>query len=79
MTTNLSNLQPEEHLFSQIKQLLDESRASIARTVNTTVVYAYWNIGKYIVEFEQKGQHRAEFGSDSINKLSARLTQEYGK
>lgn len=69
----------EDQLFKQVKQLLDEARSRIVRTVNTTIVKAYWEIGKYIVEYEQGGLGRAEFGKDVINKLSKRLTEEYGK
>ncbi|MFW5567899.1 MAG: DUF1016 N-terminal domain-containing protein [Bacteroidales bacterium] len=36
-------------LFSQIKQVLDDARRHVARTVNTTMVKAYWQVGKYIV------------------------------
>ena len=69
----------ENLLFEQVKQLLDDARTRIARTVNTTIVNVYWQIGKYIVEYEQGGQGRAAFGKDIINKLSERLTKEYGK
>ena len=43
----------EEQLFAQIKQMLDNARRQIARTVNATTVEAYWQVGKYIVEYEQ--------------------------
>lgn len=68
----------DEQLFSQIKSVLDEARRQVARTVNTTIVNAYWQVGKYIVEYEQQGKGRAEFGKDIINRLSKRLIQEYG-
>lgn len=44
---------PEEHLFVQIKQMLDNARRQIARTVNSITVEAYWQVGRYIVEYEQ--------------------------
>ena len=69
----------EDTLFVQIKQLLDDARSHIARTVNTAIVKTYWQIGKYIVEYEQEGNLRAEFGKDVINNLSKRLIAEYGK
>ena len=69
----------EDALFVQIKQLLDDARSHIARTVNTAIVKTYWQIGKYIVEYEQEGNLRAEFGKDVINNLSKRLIAEYGK
>jgi len=42
------------------------------------MVKAYWNVGKYIVEYEQKGELRAEYGKNTIKELSARLIVEYG-
>jgi len=65
-------------LFSQIKAVLDEARTKISRSVNSAMVQAYWDVGKYIVEYEQQGEQRAEYGKNVINDLSARLTKEYG-
>ena len=65
-------------LFSQIKQVLDDARRHVARTVNTTMVKAYWQVGKYIVEYEQQGKERAEYGKGVIKNLSERLMKEYG-
>lgn len=65
-------------LFSQIKQVLDDARRHVARTVNTTMVKAYWQVGKYIVEYEQQGKERAAYGKGVIKNLSERLMKEYG-
>lgn len=65
-------------LFSQIKAVLDKARTKISRSVNSAMVQAYWSVGKYIVEYEQQGEQRAEYGKNVINDLSARLTKEYG-
>jgi len=65
-------------LFSQIKAVFDEARTKISRSVNSAMVQAYWSVGKYIVEYEQQGEQRAEYGKNVINDLSARLTKEYG-
>lgn len=43
-------------LLSEIRASLSEARTSIARTVNTTLVNTYWQVGKYIVEYEQRGE-----------------------
>lgn len=67
-----------ESLFHQIKCVLDEARMHIAHTVNTTMVHAFWKVGKYIVEYEQQGNQRAEYGKSIIPNLSKRLTAEYG-
>ncbi len=68
----------EEQLFTQIKQMLDNARKHIAHTVNTTTIEAYWQVGKYIVEYEQSGNLKAEYGKGIIDRLSKRLTTEYG-
>lgn len=78
MSEQLSPIIEDNQLFSQIKQVLDEARRQVARTVNTTIVNAYWQVGKYIVEFEQQGKGRAEYGKGVIKKLSVRLMKEYG-
>ena len=68
----------EEQLFVQIKQMLDNARRQISRAVNSTTVEAYWQVGRYIVEYEQQGNVKAEYGKGVIERLSKRLTQEYG-
>lgn len=78
MSEQLSPIIEDNQLFSQIKQVLDEARRQVARTVNTTIVNAYWQVGKYIVEYEQQGKGRAEYGKGVIKKLSVCLMKEYG-
>ena len=68
-----------ESLVESIGTLLDSARAQIATSVNTVLVQTYWNVGKYIVEFEQGGAQRAEYGSNLLNRLSSDLTHRYGK
>ncbi|MGL4941923.1 MAG: PDDEXK nuclease domain-containing protein [Thermoguttaceae bacterium] len=68
----------DDSLFRTVKRILDDARISISRTVNSTIIQAYWHVGKHIVEHEQKGEQRAEYGKDVINSLSARLVKEYG-
>ena len=65
-------------LFSHIKAVLDEACTKISRSVNSAMVQAYWNVGKYIVEYEQQGEQRAEYGKNVINDLSVRFVKEYG-
>ena len=66
-------------LIDSIGTILKEARSRIATAVNTTLVQTYWNIGRYIVEFEQNGSERAEYGSNLLNRLSADLSHQYGK
>lgn len=66
-------------LIESIGAILKEARSRIATAVNTTLVQTYWNIGRYIVEFEQNGSERAEYGSNLLNRLSADLSHQYGR
>ena len=68
-----------DSLVETIGSLLDFARAQIATSVNTVLVQTYWNIGKHIVEFEQGGALRTEYGSNLLNRLSSDLTHRYGK
>ena len=78
MDEPLSHNKEDNSLFEQIKNVLDEARRQVARSVNTTIVKAYWQVGKYIVEYEQQGKGRAEYGKGVIKNLSTRLMKEYG-
>ena len=69
----------EEQLFDAISHLIDESRRQVAKAVNTAMVYTYYSVGQYIVEFEQGGKVRAAYGKEVLKRLSARLTEQYGK
>ena len=62
-----------------IVDILEEAPSHVARTVNSAMVVAYWLIGREIVEEEQKGQKRADYGKAVIEDLSKRLTGRYGK
>ncbi|GHT15979.1 hypothetical protein AGMMS4956_17220 [Bacteroidia bacterium] len=66
-------------LIEQIGSLLQQGRKHVASAVNNILVQTYWNIGKYIVEFEQGGAIKAEYGDELLLRLSKDLTQAYGK
>lgn len=66
-------------LISHIGELLSQGRQKAIQSVNTILVQTYWQIGRYIVEFEQNGNERAEYGSQLFERLSKDLTQLYGK
>jgi predicted nuclease of restriction endonuclease-like (RecB) superfamily len=68
-----------DKLISQIGNMLVLGRAKAAKEVNTILVQTYWEIGKYIVEFEQQGNEKAEYGSQLFDRLSKDLTTVYGK
>ena len=69
----------EEKLYKEIGELLSKARKSIVHQVNTTMVNTYYEIGRIIVEFEQGGKARAEYGKKLLVKLSERLSQNYGR
>lgn len=69
----------ENQLFGKIADLLNEARKFIVRNVNHTIVLTYFEIGKLIIEEEQEGKERAEYGKSVLKGLSQRLTDEFGK
>lgn len=66
-------------LVSDIGTLLSDARKQLAVAVNNVLVETYWHIGKHIVEYEQNGNERAEYGSGLLNRLSHDLTERYGR
>jgi predicted nuclease of restriction endonuclease-like (RecB) superfamily len=68
----------ETDFIAEVKQLITESRNKTYAAVNTVMTQTYWNIGRRIVEQEQKGRERADYGSYLIKKLSAALTDDFG-
>lgn len=68
-----------DQLFEQVSHLIAEARSHVARAVNSAMVTTYYEIGRYIVENEQNGQQRAQYGKQVLQELSARLTAEFGK
>lgn len=68
----------EDELFDHISSLIEDSRKHVAKAVNTAMVYTYYGVGQYIVEFEQNGDYRAAYGKSVLQTLSRRLTERYG-
>ena len=66
-------------LFDRIAQILIQARNNVVRQINRTQVLAYWEIGREIVEFEQKGKARAEYGKKLIKRLSGDMTKRFGR
>jgi len=65
--------------YESVAEILRTARNNAYRTVNFTMVEAYWNAGRMIVEEEQQGKERAEYGKYLIRDLSIRLQKEFGK
>lgn len=68
-----------EKLLAEITNVYQKGRQSAVIAVNSHLVNTYWLIGQYIVEYEQGGKERAEYGKSLINKLSKDLTEKLGR
>ena len=68
-----------EQLADKIESLITEARQKIASVANTAQVYTYYEIGRYIIEDEQGGKVRAEYGKGVLKRVSERLTERLGK
>jgi len=66
-------------LISSIGMLLEKARKRVYSQINQILVKTYWNIGKQIIEYEQKGKEKAEYGSKLLDNLSKDLRLRYGK
>ena len=69
----------EEQFLQDIKKIINDGRNAAYGAVNSVMIRTNWAIGKRIVEQEQAGADRAEYGTRVIQLLSEELTNEYGK
>ncbi len=79
MTEKLHNLEIYLKLVDTIGNTIEEARLRAVRAVNNELVQANWEIGKYIVEYEQHGNEKAEYGSSLLTNLSKDLKTRFGK
>ncbi|MDR0831975.1 MAG: PDDEXK nuclease domain-containing protein [Bacillales bacterium] len=79
MLLDNSVAQLETPFFRDIFELINKAHVGLAQAVNTTMVVTYYEIGRRIVENEQNGADRAEYGEQVIKRLSEYLTAEFGK
>jgi len=80
--TRTKSISPEggyTGLLTSVSDLLEQARRQSARAVNALLTATYWEIGRRIVEFEQSGERRAEYGNTLIAQLSHDLTQQFGR
>ena len=68
-----------ETFCEAIRNVLNDARQTAYRAVNFAVIEAYWRIGHMIVEEEQQGNSRAEYGSGLLKYLAQRLTEDFGE
>jgi predicted nuclease of restriction endonuclease-like (RecB) superfamily len=66
-------------LLHDIRLLLTQARQTLVQSVNSTMVQTYWQIGRLIIEDEQQGKNRAEYGKQVLAQLAKNLTVEFGK
>jgi predicted nuclease of restriction endonuclease-like (RecB) superfamily len=76
--SNLSHADNYSQLLLQLEQVITDGRKKAITAVNQSMVVAYWNVGKRIIQFEQDGKTRAEYGSKLLHNLSQDLTSRLG-
>ena len=72
-------MEVSNNYINEVKEILKNARQKAYNTINSVMVEAYWKIGRRIVEEEQSGRERAEYGKEIIKNLSKELTEEFGK
>ena len=75
----LSQDAPYQAVFGDVSEIIDTARDSASRSVNAAMTAAYWLIGRRIVESEQSGEERAEYGAALIERLAEDLTRRFGR
>lgn len=68
-----------KNLYAAIVEVIHQARQQVKQTVNQQMVQAYWHIGRLIIEQEQQGSQRAEYGKQQLAQLSRRLQEDFGK
>jgi len=79
METNSIEHTNYQDLVSSISNTFEQGRQSAARAINTNLLQTYWQIGQYIVKYEQKGKTRADYGEALLERLSKDLSRVHGK
>lgn len=69
----------DNQIILQIRELIQSAKSNIITSINTQMVKTYFEIGRIIVEYEQKGNKKAEYGKFVLKELSFKLTGEFGK
>ena len=79
MSKELANMESNDHLVEQIAALIENAKQHVVTVVNSTMIVTYYEIGRMIVEHEQKGALRAEYGKSVLKELSKNLTNRFGR
>ena len=68
-----------QHIYEQIREVLIQARSRAWKAINAEMVACYWQIGRLIIEDEQRGQKRAVYGKGLVKELSIKLSAEFGR
>lgn len=79
MAKHTPDMASYKNLLTQIAGTYANGQVSAARSVQQIMLRSYWQIGQYIVEFEQQGQAKSDYGSKLIDRLSTDLSDQFGK
>ena len=75
----VAEIAPYEAVYGDVSKIIDAARESAARSVNAAMTAAYWLVGRRIVDFEQSGEERAEYGAALMERLAEDLTRQFGR
>ena len=76
---DIQSVANEDTLFQRVSELIEASRKYVNKAIDTAMVYTYFGVGQYIVEYQQHGKSRAEYGKGVLKRLSERLSDTFGK
>ena len=79
MKGNETNFLVKQGFFENVSNILENARKNAKTAVNLSMVYAYFEIGRMIIEEEQNGENRAAYGKQILKELSDYLTENFGK
>lgn len=68
----------DTHLITDLRQIIEQGRRQAYISINASMIQTYWNVGRRIVEEEQHGEVRAEYGTAQLKKLAQELVPEFG-
>jgi hypothetical protein len=79
VTPSIAQLVKIDDIYFRISEYVQAAQNKVMQAINTEMVRVYWKIGREIVEQEQQGKERADYGKELISTLSQKLMQKFGK
>ena len=79
LSTKKTASQPLDNLYRLVRIVIEQARGMVSIAANAALVQQNWEIGRLIVEHEQGGRRKAEYGKAQLENLASRLTAEYGR